>query len=169
MSRTLIAAPYVVTVDASRRILKDGAVLVQGGAIEAVGFRPDLESLAPDAERLPLAGHVLLPGFIDGHLHAAQTLARGIADDIDEVAVRWGWDRIFPWEAALEEEDLYISGLLTAVELVRNGVTCFADPGAFHMDPIARAVAESGMRAVLTVGGMDAWSPGFPLPSPPTG
>jgi 5-methylthioadenosine/S-adenosylhomocysteine deaminase len=165
VSRTLIAAPYVVTVDASRRILKDGAVLVQGGAIEAVGFRPDLESLAPDAERLPLAGHVLLPGFIDGHLHAAQTLARGIADDIDEVAVRWGWDRIFPWEAALEEEDLYISGLLTAVELVRNGVTCFADPGAFHMDPIARAVAESGMRAVLTVGGMDAWSPGFPLPA----
>jgi 5-methylthioadenosine/S-adenosylhomocysteine deaminase len=91
-------------------------------------------------------------------------LARGLADDIDEVRVRWGWDRIFPWEAALEEEEVYVGGLLTAVELIRNGVTCFADPGGFHMDPIARAVAEAGLRAVLTIGGMDTWSAGFPLP-----
>jgi cytosine/adenosine deaminase-related metal-dependent hydrolase len=47
-----------------------------------------------------------------------------LADDIDEVTVRWGWDRIFPWEAALEEEEIYVSGLLTAVQLVRSGVTC---------------------------------------------
>jgi 5-methylthioadenosine/S-adenosylhomocysteine deaminase len=50
------------------------------------------------------------------------------------------------------------------VELIRNGVTCFADPGGFDMHPIARAVAESGIRAVLTIGGMDTWSAGFPLP-----
>ena len=163
--RTLLAAPYVVTVDAARRVLEDGAVLVRGAVIEAVGFRAELESMAPEAERLPLAGHVILPGFVDGHLHATQTLARGIADDIDEVAVRWGWDRVFPWEAALEDDDVYVSGLLTAVELVRNGVTCFADPGAFRMNPIARAVAESGIRALLTVGCMDTWPAGFPLPA----
>ncbi len=161
----LLAAPYVVTMDPARRVLKDGAVLVRGHRIEAVGFRSDLEARAPAATRVALDRHVLLPGFVDGHLHATQMLARGLADDIDEVKVRWGWDRIFPWEAALEEDDVYVSGLLTAVELVRNGVTCFADPGAFHMDPIARAVRDSGIRAVLAVGGMDSWSAGFPLPA----
>jgi 5-methylthioadenosine/S-adenosylhomocysteine deaminase len=162
---TLLSAPYVVTMDPSRRVLRDGAVLVRGATIEAIGSRADLEPRAPEAERLSFDGHVMLPGFVDCHLHTTQMLARGLADDIDEVAVRWGWDRIFPWEAALEEEDIYVGGLLTAVELLRNGVTCFADPGGFHMEPIARAVAESGIRAVLTVGGMDTWSPGFPLPA----
>lgn len=162
---TLLTAPYVVTMDPSRRVLRDGAVLVHGTTIEAIGARAELDQRAPGAERLDFDRHVLLPGFVDCHLHATQTLARGLADDIDEVGVRWGWDRIFPWEAALEEEDSYVGGLLTAVELLRNGVTCFADPGGFHMSPIARAVAESGIRAVLTVGGMDTWSPGFPLPA----
>jgi len=162
--RTLLSAPFIVTMDPSRRVLRDGAVLVRGATIEAIGSRADLEPRAPEAERLAFERHVLLPGFVDCHLHATQMLARGLADDIDEVGVRWGWDRIFPWEAALEEEDIYVGGLLTAVELVRNGVTCFADPGGFHMHPIARAVAESGIRAVLTVGGMDTWSSGFPLP-----
>lgn len=161
----LLTAPYVITMDGARRVLKDGAVLVRGAVIEAVGHRAALAALAPDAEPVALDGHALLPGFVDGHLHATQMLARGLADDIDEVTVRWGWDRIFPWEAALDEEALYVGGLLTAVELVRNGVTCFADPGGFDMHPIARAVAESGIRAVLTIGGMDTWSPGFPLPA----
>ncbi|HUF92197.1 MAG TPA: amidohydrolase [Candidatus Limnocylindria bacterium] len=150
--------------DGARRVLKDGAILVRGRTIEAVGFRPDVEAAAPGAERRVLERHVLLPGFVDCHLHASQALARGVADDIDEVTVRWGWDRIFPWEAALEDEEIYVGGLLTAVELIRSGVTCFADPGGFRMDPIARAVAETGIRAVLTVGGMDTWSAGFPLP-----
>jgi 5-methylthioadenosine/S-adenosylhomocysteine deaminase len=161
---TLVAAPYVITMDGTRRVLKDGAVLVRGAVIEAVGTRRALEARAADAERLVLERHAVLPGFVDGHLHATQMLARGLADDVDEVEVRWGWDRIFPWEAALEEEEVYVGGLLTAVELIRNGVTCFADPGGFHMDPIARAVAEAGLRAVLTIGGMDTWSAGFPLP-----
>jgi 5-methylthioadenosine/S-adenosylhomocysteine deaminase len=161
----LITAPYVITVDATRRVLKDGAVLVRGPIIEAIGLRRELEARAPEAERIDLPRHAVLPGFVDAHLHATQMLARGLADDIDEVKVRWGWDRIFPWEAALEEEDIYVGGLLTAVELIRNGVTCFADPGGFHMDPIARAVVESGIRAVLTIGGMDTWSAGFPLPA----
>jgi 5-methylthioadenosine/S-adenosylhomocysteine deaminase len=162
---TLIAAPYVITMDPSRRIVADGAVLVRGAVIDAVGFRRELEARAPDAERIVLDRHVVLPGFVDGHLHASQMLARGLADDIDEVKVRWGWDRIFPWEAALGDEEAYVGGLLTAVELLKNGVTCFADPGGFLMDAIARAIAESGMRGVLTIGGMDAWSAGFPLPA----
>jgi 5-methylthioadenosine/S-adenosylhomocysteine deaminase len=161
----LLTAPYVITVDGTRRVLGDGAVLVRGPVIEAVGPRRELQARAPEAERIDLDRHAILPGFVDGHLHATQMLARGLADDIDEVKVRWGWDRIFPWEAALEEEELYVGGLLTAVELIRNGVTCFADPGGFDMHPIARAVAESGIRAVLTIGGMDTWSPGFPLPA----
>ena len=161
----LLTAPYVVTVDARRRIVKDGAVLVEGARIAAVGPARELGRLAPHAHELALDGHALLPGFVDGHLHATQTLARGLADDVDEVNVRWGWDRIFPWEAALDEEDIYVSALLAAVELVRSGVTCFADPGAFTMAPVARAVADAGLRAVLSVGGMDTWSSDFPLPS----
>lgn len=161
----LVAAPYVVTMDGARRVLKDGAVLVRGPIIEAVGSRHELEARSPEAERVTLDRHVILPGFVDAHLHASQMLARGLADDIDEVNVFWSRDRILPWEAALGEEELHVGGLLTAVELIRNGVTCFADPGGFDMHPIARAVAESGIRAVLAVGGMDTWSPDFPLPA----
>ena len=162
---TLLAAPYVVTMDGTRRVLKDGAVLVRGPVIEAVGSREELSARYPDAEHVALDRHVILPGFVDAHLHASQMLARGLADDIDEVEVFWSRDRIIPWEAVLGEEELHVGGLLTAVELIRNGVTCFADPGGFEMDPIARAVAASGIRAVLAVGGMDTWAPGFPLPA----
>jgi 5-methylthioadenosine/S-adenosylhomocysteine deaminase len=161
----ILEAPYIVTMDAQRRVLKGGALLVEGNAISAVGSRDELWSRAPGAERLVFDRHVLLPGFIDCHEHASQMLGRGLADDVDEVTVRWGWDRIYPWEAILEEEDVYTGALLTAVELVRNGVTCFADPGGFLMDPVAKAVAESGIRAVLSVGGLDTWSEGFPLPA----
>src|SRR5581483_5920676 len=68
------------------------------------------------------------------------------------------------WEAALGDEEAYVSALLAAVELVRSGVTCFADPGGFQMDAVARAVADAGVRAVLAVWAMDRWSPDFPLP-----
>ncbi len=138
----ILEAPYIVTMDAQRRVLKGGALLVEGNAISAVGSRDELWSRAPGAERLVFDRHVLLPGFIDCHEHASQMLGRGLADDVDEVTVRWGWDRIYPWEAILEEEDVYTGALLTAVELVRNGVTCFADPGGFLMDPVAKAVAD---------------------------
>ncbi|MBI2880373.1 MAG: amidohydrolase [Candidatus Tectomicrobia bacterium] len=161
----ILEAPYIVTMDGQRRVLKGGALLVRGNAISALGSRRELQALAPDAELLSFDRHALLPGFIDGHEHATQMLGRGLADDVDEVKVRWGWDRIYPWEAVLEEEDVYTGALLTAVELVRNGVTCFADPGGFLMEPVARAVAESGIRAVLSVGGLDTWSEGFPLPA----
>ncbi len=160
----LLTAPYVVTMDPARRVLRDGGVYVAQERIRAVGPRDDLGPIAPEARRLAFEGHALLPGFVDGHLHALQGLARGLADDIDEITVRWGWDRIFPWEAALGDEEAYVSALLAAVELVRSGVTCFADPGGFQMDAVARAVADAGVRALLAVGAMDRWSPDFPLP-----
>ena len=155
----ILEAPYIVTMDSQRRVLKGAALLVEGNTISAVGLRDEIQSRAPDAERLLFDRHAILPGFIDCHEHATQMLGRGLADDVAEVTVRWGWDRIYPWEAVLEEEDVYVGALLTAVELVRNGVTCFADPGGFLMDPVAKAVAESGIRAVLSVGGLDTWSP----------
>ncbi|MFQ5912838.1 MAG: amidohydrolase family protein [Nitrospinota bacterium] len=161
----ILAAPWIVTMDADRRVLKDGAVMIRDNRISAAGTVGELRSLAPDAELLTFDRHALLPGLVDAHEHATQMLGRGLADDVDEVKVRWAWDRIYPWEAILEEEDIYVGALLTAAELVRNGVTCFADPGGVLMDPVARAAAESGIRAVLSVGGMDTWSEGFPLPA----
>jgi len=97
-------------------------------------------------------GKILLPGFVNTHTHLSMTLFRGLADDLalDE----WLNDNIWPMEANLNGDYCYIGALLGAVELIKSGTTTFSDM-YFYMEDVAKAVSESGLRAVLSYGMID--------------
>lgn len=121
-----------------------GDILVEEGEIAAVG---DLDGAAVgELESIDLRGRAVLPGFVQAHIHLCQTLLRSAADDM--VLVDWLAERVWPYEAALEPEDLYASARLGIAELLRGGTTTILDMGTVrHTDAIGRAVEESGLRA----------------------
>ncbi len=92
---------------------------------------------------------LVIPGFINAHTHLAMVLMRGYADDLP--LRRWLAEEIWPLEAQLTDEDVYWASLLGIAEMIRSGTTCFADM-YFHMDVVAQAVKESGIRALLAYG-----------------
>ena len=98
------------------------------------------------------ADKIALPGFINTHTHLSMALFRGLADDLSLDS--WLNDHIWPMEANLNGEYCYIGALLGAVELIKSGTTTFSDM-YFYMEDVARAVDESGIRAVLSYGMID--------------
>ncbi|TVU50345.1 hypothetical protein EJB05_01714 [Eragrostis curvula] len=110
----------VVTMDGALRVLRDGAVAVAGDRIAAVGPSAEVLSAFPGAAQiLDLGGRIVLPGFVNTHVHTSQQLARGIADDVD--LMTWLHGRIWPYESHMTEEDSYASTLLCGIELIRSG------------------------------------------------
>jgi 5-methylthioadenosine/S-adenosylhomocysteine deaminase len=158
-------ADWLITVDGERRIFRDGAVAVEGDRITAVGKTKDLEGAHSSARRLMDArGKVVLPGLIDCHIHTAFQLARGLADEVS--AAKFLFERMYPYEGLLEEEENYWSAKLCVLELLRNGVTTFIDAGNYFPEQTARAAGETGMRCVVAKSAMDiAKSPFGALPT----
>lgn len=97
-------------------------------------------------------GKILMPGLINTHTHLSMTLFRGLTDDLS--LDTWLNDYIWPVEAHLNGYYCYIGALLGAVELIKSGTTTFSDM-YFYMEDVARAVDESGLRAVLSYGMID--------------
>jgi len=154
MADTILHGAVVVTMDGELRVLRDGAVAVAGDRIAAVGPAADVLAAFPSAARtLDLGGRIVLPGFVNTHVHTSQQLARGIADDVD--LMTWLHGRIWPYESHMTEEDSYASTLLCGIELIRSGVTCFAEAGGQFVSEMARAVELLGLRACLTKSTMD--------------
>ncbi|KAG0456238.1 hypothetical protein HPP92_024026 [Vanilla planifolia] len=152
----VLHSAVVVTMDPDFRVFRNGAIVITGDRIEAVGNSPDiLRDFSHRAdETLDLAGRFVLPGFINTHVHTSQQLGRGIADDVD--LMTWLHERIWPYESSMTEEDSYISTLLCGIELIRSGVTCFAEAGGQHVSGMSRAVELLGLRACLTQSTMDS-------------
>lgn len=90
-----------------------------------------------------------IPGLVNTHTHAAMTLFRSYADDM--LLMDWLKNKIWPAEANLTPKDVYWGTMLAIVEMVQSGTTTFADM-YFHMDEVASAVEESGIRGVLARG-----------------
>ena len=76
------------------------------------------------------------PGFVDCHLHSSFQLSRGLADEAN--AQSFLFDRMYPYEAALDGDDVRVSATLAAAELLKHGVTCFIDPGNYHPGGLGR-------------------------------
>ena len=143
----LITGGTVITMDAQRHVLDDGAVAVRGDSIVAVGPRADLETKYAAAKVINAHGAIVMPGLINGHSHAAMSLFRGVAEDLslDE----WLHSYIFPAEARNVTEDFTAWGTRLAIlEMLRGGTTTYADMYYFE-DAVARVTKEAGMRGVL--------------------
>ena len=127
--------------------LKDAYLVIEGQYIKAIG-----QGAAPvDQYDKVIDGQnrVALPGFVNTHTHAAMTLLRGYADDMP--LMDWLEKKIWPLEAKLTADDVYWGTMLAITEMIKSGTVCFADM-YFFMDAAARAVANSGIRAVLSRG-----------------
>jgi 5-methylthioadenosine/S-adenosylhomocysteine deaminase len=143
----LINGGTIVTMDGDRLILEDGAVVVKGDVIGAIGFRSDLEKKYTADQTIDARGKLVLPGFINGHTHVPMTLFRGLHDDVtlDE----WLHKYIFPAEAKNVTEEFVRWGTrLAAAEQIRGGITTFADMYYFE-DAVAEETKKAGMRGVL--------------------
>ena len=116
----------------------------------------------PDALLLDGTDKLLMPGLINAHNHCAMTLFRGLADDLE--LGEWLNEHIFPAEAAhVNPEMVYWCTKLAAAEMILSGTTTVAD-GYFYEDQAARALLESGMRAVPAHGIVDFPAPGVADP-----
>ncbi len=145
---TLVIEPgYVVTIDRDNRVLRDHAVVVRDRKITAIVSTEDAHRRWPKAERLTLPDHALMPGLINAHTHLAMNLFRGLADDLP--LMTWLQEHIWPAEGAWVAEEFAHDGSLAAMaEMIRGGVTTFADM-YFFPDATARAARQAGLRAVL--------------------
>jgi 5-methylthioadenosine/S-adenosylhomocysteine deaminase len=144
----LIKNATVVTLDAENRIFT-GDVLVIDDRIAA--FNP---STGAD-EIIDASGRVLLPGFVQTHVHLCQTLFRGAADDL--ALIDWLKQRIWPLEAAHTPKSLRVSAQLGIAELIRGGTTCALTMETVnYTDEVFRVVAETGFRATVGKCLMDA-------------
>ena len=159
----LITGGTVLTMDAERTIIKDGAVAIRDGKIVAVGSTEDLVGRFRPRRRLYARGALVLPGLVNAHTHAAMSLYRGVADD--RSLEDWLTNYIFPLEAELTTPDMvYWGTLLASAEMIRGGVTTFADMYYFE-DRAAEAASEAGIRIVAGQTVLNFPAPDFETPA----
>lgn len=115
----------IVTVDPARRIITDGAIRVQGDSIADLGKTTALRAKYPDDEEYSLTGRIVIPGLISTHMHTAQTLLRGTADDLELVS--WLCERIWVLQGNFTEGDGYAAARLSIGEMLKSGTTCFLE------------------------------------------
>jgi len=143
----LLTNATVLTMDSGFSQHEPGAVAISDDSIVAVGPAAELEGRFAARETVDCNGSTVLPGLINTHTHAPMTLLRGLADDL-RLDV-WLLGYMMPVERQFVSPDFVRLGTqLACVELIRSGVTCFADMYYFE-DEVAKAAAEAGLRAVV--------------------
>ncbi|CAM3115034.1 5'-deoxyadenosine deaminase [Sporolactobacillus spathodeae] len=143
MSTLLIKDAEIVTMNAKEEIIT-GDLLIQGDRIVSCG--PSIEPHAADRV-LDGRGRIVIPGFIQTHIHLCQTLFRGRADDLQ--LMDWLRKRIWPLEAAHDKESIYLSAMLGIGELIAGGSTTIVDmETVHHTNEAFEAIAASGIRAL---------------------
>jgi 5-methylthioadenosine/S-adenosylhomocysteine deaminase len=147
MEKLAITGGTLITMDGSDGLIPDGLVLIEDGHITYCGPRKDDSAPSLDGVRhLDAQGGLIMPGLINSHTHAAMTLLRGVADDLDLQI--WLTEHIFPLEKNLTAEAVYQGARLACLEMIKNGVTSFCDMYLFAPQT-ARAADEAGLRAVV--------------------
>jgi 5-methylthioadenosine/S-adenosylhomocysteine deaminase len=144
---------WLITMDPARRVIRDAAIAVDGGKVVAVGKSADITERYDAKSSVDGRATVVTPGFIDCHLHSSFQLSRGLADEAN--AQSFLFDRMYPYEAALEGDDVRVSAALAATELLRHGVTCFIDPGNYHPEASVEGVMATGIRMIVSRSSFD--------------
>lgn len=144
----LLTHATVLTMDSDYHLYEAGAVAVQGNSILAVGPETELRSRFAAKEICDCQGKVVMPGLVNAHTHVPMTLLRGLADDL-RLDV-WLLGFMMPVEREFVSPDFVRLGTqIACMELIRSGVTCFADMYYFE-ESVAQATAEIGLRALCS-------------------
>jgi 5-methylthioadenosine/S-adenosylhomocysteine deaminase len=143
----IIEARWTVPVEPPGVVLENHAVVVDQGRIIAIGTQVDLAGRFLPRSRKSLEQHVLIPGLVNLHTHAAMTLLRGLADDLP--LMQWLQEHVWPAEAKhVSAQFVHDGTLLACAEMLRGGITCFNDM-YFFPAAAAEAVLAAGMRAAI--------------------
>jgi 5-methylthioadenosine/S-adenosylhomocysteine deaminase len=144
--RLLIKGATIITLNRQNDIFQ-GDVLIEEGRLTNLSASSISQS-GLSGETIDGRGRVLLPGFVQTHIHLCQTLFRGAADDL--ALIDWLKRRVWPMEAAHTPESLYASARLGVAELIRGGTTCALTMETVnHTEAVFRAVEETGFRATI--------------------
>src|SRR5213594_4342292 len=150
MSLLLQSCDWVVTQDAQRRVIPNVSVRVEDGRIAEIGrLKKSAKDEVIDCNRM-----ALIPGLINTHTHLAMTLFRGYADDLE--LQQWLEGKIWPLEKKLTGDMCYHASTLACLEMITTGTTSLVDM-YFHMDKVADAVNQAGLRALLSYGIIDPY------------
>ncbi|MGH9802637.1 MAG: 5'-deoxyadenosine deaminase [Blastocatellia bacterium] len=155
--RLIIKDATIIALDYDNRIVEGSVIIEQGHITEIL---PSSSSIVSGGESgldevIDGRGRLLLPGFVQTHIHLCQTLFRGAADDL--ALIDWLKQRVWPMEAAHTPESLYASARLGIAELIKGGTTCALTMETVnHTDVVFQAVEESGFRATIGKCMMDA-------------
>ena len=142
----LITQAWVLTMDANASIYYPGSVVIKDDKIQAVGPSDVVDDNWEPQNRIEAREHVLMPGLINIHGHASNSLIRGLGGDLK--LQDWLSRICWPMMAEARDEDLYNGVLLSALEMLLNGITTFADMWT-GVGSAAEAVMKSGLRAML--------------------
>ena len=155
----IVYADYLLTMEPGSPVLQNGAVVIAGDAILAVGEREAIDRQYIAQNTISGQGRVVMPGLINGHTHTSMTLFRGMVDDLD--LMTWLNHYVFPMEGRFVTPAFVTTGTrLACWEMIRGGTTTFVDM-YFYPDQIAAVVDECGLRAIVAAPHIDYPSPGF--------
>jgi 5-methylthioadenosine/S-adenosylhomocysteine deaminase len=143
----IVTGGTVVTVDADRRVIAQGAIAIDGTTIAAVDRADRIAARYQAADTIDATGQVVMPGLINTHTHAPMVLYRGLADDL--ALMEWLQKYIFPAEAKTVSPEFVRAGTrLAALEMITSGTTAYADMYYFE-EAIAEETKRAGLRGVL--------------------
>ena len=136
--------------DPLRRVINDGAVLVEDGVIKQVGKASEVKPHSRAELEIDAKGKAVMPGFVDTHVHLAQALIRGCADDVS--LIDWLRKFVWPLQGNFDAGDGKASAELCMLEMIKSGTTTFLESllhSRYGLDGIAESVERCGMRGVL--------------------
>lgn len=144
---TILSGGTVVTMNRQFDILPDGAVAIRDDSIVAVGVREQILAAYESDDIVDCEGQYVLPGLVNAHTHVPMTLLRALADDL-RLDV-WLHGYMIPTEREFVSPEFCRLGTsLACAEMIRSGITSFADMYYYEAD-VAAATAQAGMRGVL--------------------
>src|SRR5437667_618030 len=134
----LVTNAYLITLDEQRRVFSHGAVAIGNSEILAVGREQDVVREFVPARTIDAQGGPVLPGSHDCHAHVGLHTTRGAFSELGDESEYFS--NYIGWTNALDSEDEYASAILACLVMLKNGVTCFVEPGtAWSPDAVAAA------------------------------
>ena len=155
----LVTAATVITVDKNRRVIRDGAVAIDGGRIVAVGEAAGLAAAYPAREHIDTAHGVAMPGLVDAHGHAGHSLIRTMADDLDgwmqaceSVYLHGATPDFWRAEARLTAVEKLMAGTTTSLSMLGGSGDTIRSDTSTHGSAHLEGYSDVGLRAVMAVG-----------------